>query len=240
MEEKIIHITCKGSSRLKIEELEPFQDKLKTLTEENYQKLRKSIETHGFSFPIFIWEKNKKSHKIIDGHQRLATVQRMIVDGWTVEEGKLPIDLIEAKSEKEAKAKVLLMQSRYSDISGQSLYDFMIGSDLDVKDLLSELRIPELDLDRFKIDFIEKPGDFLDGMINTGKDAGGDKHGGVSPPGETVEGENYLKLIYPVTESQRDIIMRATNLAKEKYSLNTSILALVQICKLFFEGLEKK
>ncbi len=89
--EKIIQMTCRGNAWLKPDELEQFQGNLKTLSEQNYQKLKTAIADPkiGFSFPIFVW-RSKNRNYIIDGHQRLITIRRMLKEGGASREGNFP------------------------------------------------------------------------------------------------------------------------------------------------------
>ena len=94
-EKKEIKITCKGADSFPIEALLAFQDNLKTLPKEEFEKLKHSIEKHGFSFPVFVWRNHSKKY-IIDGHQRLYVLKKMLEDGYEVKGGKVPVDWIKA------------------------------------------------------------------------------------------------------------------------------------------------
>lgn len=56
-----------------IGDLEAFQGKLKSITEAEFEKLKAAILKYGFSFPVFVWRKS-----ILDGHQRVQAVKRLI------------------------------------------------------------------------------------------------------------------------------------------------------------------
>lgn len=81
-----LKISCDTKDLLHIDELEQFQGQLKSLDDAGLKKLMKSIIKYGFSFPIFVWKKN-----ILDGHQRLAAVKKLIDEGHEIVGGKLPV-----------------------------------------------------------------------------------------------------------------------------------------------------
>lgn len=143
--EKTVRITCKGADVLPIKVLTSFQGNLKTLAEKEYKKLKTSIEKHGFSFPVFIW-KSGKTNFIIDGHQRLLVLQKMVEEGWKIEGDMVPVDWIEAKTKQEAKEKVLISASQYGRIDIESLYEFVEMEGLDFKDLQLTVDLPSIDI----------------------------------------------------------------------------------------------
>ncbi len=149
---KEIKITCQGADWLPIEELENFQGNLKSLTEGKYKKLRASIEKHGFSFPVFVW-RNGKKNCVIDGHQRLFVIMKMMSEGFTLDNGKVPVDWIEAKTEKEAKEKILLAMSQYGAYDNESLYEFIEITKLNFEDVKEEIDLPMINLDEFELGY---------------------------------------------------------------------------------------
>ena len=137
---KTIPITCKSDQLIPISQLENFQGKLKAIDEQSFNKLKESILKYGFSFPIFVWGK-----KILDGHQRLAAVKRLIDDGYSVKGDKLPVVEIDAKSEQEAAEKLLLINSRYARIDQSGFDQFVTDFDIDLADFSGLLEIPDVD-----------------------------------------------------------------------------------------------
>lgn len=140
MQERRIRITCDTASMMPIGDLEAFQGKLKSITEAEFEKLKKAILKYGFSFPVFVWRKS-----ILDGHQRVQAVKRLIDDGYELEGGMLPVALIEAKDRKEAAEKLLLINSRYATIEQDGFDWFVQDFDIDVVDMSGILEIPEID-----------------------------------------------------------------------------------------------
>lgn len=140
MQTRRIKITCDTTSMMPIYDLEAFQGGLKTITEAEFEKLKSAILKYGFSFPVFVWRKS-----ILDGHQRVQAVKRLIDDGYELEGGMLPVALIEAKDRKEAAEKLLLINSRYATIEQDGFDWFVQDFDIDVVDMSGLLEIPEID-----------------------------------------------------------------------------------------------
>ena len=137
---KEIKITCDTASMMPLDDLEAFQGKLKSIDSEAFDKLKASIVKYGFSFPIFVW-----NDQILDGHQRLAAVKKLMDDGYTLKADLLPVVPIQAKDRKEAAEKLLLINSRYAKID-QDGFDFFVEDfDLNIADLSDMLDIPEID-----------------------------------------------------------------------------------------------
>ncbi len=146
---RIIEITCTGAELIPVDKLQAFQGSLKTLDQKRYKKIRRAIERHGFSFPVFVW-KSGEDHFIIDGHQRLFTVREMIRDGWELKDNLVPIDWIQAKTKKEAKEKILLAMSQYGKYDEESLYEFIEMEGLDLEGLKEEIDLPQVNLEKFE------------------------------------------------------------------------------------------
>ena len=151
---KTVRIECQGATTASLDQLLPFQGKLKTLTDESYSKFKRIIEDLGFSEPISIW-KQDKDHNILNGHQRLETLKRMQAEGWIVP--PIPINLVQAKSIQEAKRKVLALTSQYGDITKDGLHEFMMEADLNFDDLSDFKFEADFTMDEFRADF-DMPG----------------------------------------------------------------------------------
>jgi len=142
---KEIRITCQGAGTAALEDLVPLQGGLKKLDSDRYKKLKRALLKHGFSFPFFVWKSEGKLH-ILDGHQRDVALKRLKSQGYTIP--PLPIDFIEAASEKEAKEKILLLSSQYGQMTDESALAFMRESELDIDDLLGIVDLPQIDLEK--------------------------------------------------------------------------------------------
>ena len=100
-----LKIACESARTLPFSEMTEFQGELKSLSKEDYEKLRRQLETSGYSFPISIWKAPDGLNYILDGHQRLRTIKAMAADGWEIPD--LPVSYTEASTYKEAKQKLL-------------------------------------------------------------------------------------------------------------------------------------
>lgn len=148
MESKRIPIKCKGSGRMQIDELKKFQGALKTLEEKEYLKLRASIVEMGFIDPVKVWKNN-----ILDGHQRLYTVGRMLEDGYTI--SYIPIVQIMARTKKEAKKAVLVYDSSYGKRTHKSVFDYMKENKIDLKDMKKTMSLSDFDEKYFEDRFFK-------------------------------------------------------------------------------------
>lgn len=157
--QRVIEVTCKGATTVPIESLEGFQGNLKTLEERRYEKLKTAILRFGFSFPMQLWKSRGKSY-IIDGHQRLFVVKKLIAEGWKLNGGKrLPADWIQAKNKKEARAKVLLASSEYGTFDEESVYGFMHepGMEIDIGDLRAYANLSSINMKDFEAGWFGEP-----------------------------------------------------------------------------------
>lgn len=148
---KPIRISCKGNSLVTVDELMPMQGKLKKLSEESYQKLRSSILELGYSFPIFVWNFKNKDH-ILDGHQRRLTLIRMRdEEGFQIP--KIPVISVEAATKKEAAKKLLAVASQFGEIHPEGLFSFMTEFQIEMPDLASSFKFPEINMESFRLTF---------------------------------------------------------------------------------------
>lgn len=132
----------KSLKHFDVDELEPLQGELKKLSDENFNKLRRSILDKGFKLVLHVWQ-NGGVNYLIDGHQRVHVLQQMKKQG--IEIPKIPCAIIEAKNYREAKETVLLAVSQYGKLDKQGFQDFVEGEDFD----LDEFDFPDVDDDFF-------------------------------------------------------------------------------------------
>jgi ParB-like chromosome segregation protein Spo0J len=142
-----IAVTCQTAESLPLEKIVAFQGNLKTLEKQEFEKLKASILKYGLSFPSFIWKRNG-SLNCLDGHQRTRVLAEMKKEGWSIP--PVPVVYVDAKNEKEAKEKVLLLSSHYGKISMESLYEFMGTSGIDFVELDQFMELPEFSLKEFQ------------------------------------------------------------------------------------------
>jgi len=163
-EDKVIKIdpmvanSCRASYRLN--ELEEFQEDIKTLSPENAEKLGKSIIENGFNMPFFVWREldgeddltsNETIH-LIDGHQRKKVLEQLKGDGYILPEF-FPCIKVSAKDIGEAKRKVLSFVSQMGVVDQQKLFEYMVGNDITISDLKDNFSIPDLQVFKFEDDF---------------------------------------------------------------------------------------
>jgi hypothetical protein len=116
---------------LDIDRLTPFQGKLKTLDDKNFNKLRKSIIEEGFSFTVHVWE-NADVIYIIDGHQRVSVLHQMRKQGIMIP--PISCSFVSAKTYRDAKKLVLLAVSQYGKIQRDGFLEFVDGEEFDFAD----------------------------------------------------------------------------------------------------------
>lgn len=126
-----IIIKCKAHQTEPIDRLIEFQGNLKRLTEKNREKLISSICTKGFIAPLFVWD-DQGEWKLLDGHQRLKTLLWMREKGWDIP--MLPVDIIEADDEQDAKKKLLAITSQYGEFDIDGFIEFT--SDIEIDDTI--------------------------------------------------------------------------------------------------------
>src|SRR3990167_720714 len=138
-----VRVTCRGNSTISLDEISSLQGDLKSLSEENFEKLKRSILRYGISFPFFLW-RDKDNVRILDGTQRDKVLKQMRADGYQIP--PLPADWIDAENETEAKEKILIISSQYGQMTGDSLNAFLAGSTIDLPSIESVLALPELNI----------------------------------------------------------------------------------------------
>lgn len=153
--DKTIRISCETGSYLNYDDLVIIQGDLKSLSDKNYEKLKRQIIKEGFDAPFFIWKGTgdyKNKFCILDGTQRYRTLGKMRDDGYTLP--KFPVAWILAKTYKEAKRKLLGFVSQYGKLEKQGMYEFLADSDITIKDL-DDYHFPEVRMDKFKMEYFE-------------------------------------------------------------------------------------
>lgn len=157
MSKKKIKITCEGKELMTIGSLREFQDDMKELPDHEFMKLRKLILKHGFASPIDVWSTEQKDDSgsffyILDGHQRLKTVQRMIAEeGYVCH--VLPVTLTHAPDFKSAKEICLGMASVFGKMNSVNLHKFLENSKIEADKLVNEFSLPDLNAQKFLNEF---------------------------------------------------------------------------------------
>lgn len=150
-----IKIKCNAENTLELAELTEFQGGLKQRTDIDYDKIKLSICKYGFSFPFFVWKNGSKNY-LLDGHGRFATLCKMQKDGYTIP--SLPVVYVSCKDKKEAKEKLLRLNSQYGQMTKESVLEF--ADDLEIN--FEEIALPDTVID------------FSDGAEETSEETSGD------------------------------------------------------------------
>jgi DNA modification methylase len=119
-------------------DLEEFQGNLKTITQENANKLKKEILELGWTAPVFVWNK-----KILDGHGRLFVLKQLDAEGYEIPE--IPVIEIYAKDEHEAGRILLGINSNFQSITNEGFLDFIETYNIDFPDL-ENIVLPDIDM----------------------------------------------------------------------------------------------
>jgi len=137
---KTISIKCDCKDFLKLEDMTVMQGNLKERNDTDYEKIKKSILTYSFSFPFFIW-KSGKTNYLIDGTGRHSCLLRMQEEGYIIPD--LPVVYISCKDKKDAKQKLLRLNSQYGKMSKESVLEF--AEDIDLN--FDEIALPDTVID---------------------------------------------------------------------------------------------
>jgi hypothetical protein len=135
-----IEIKCETKDKLNLAEMTEFQGGLKSRTDVDYDKIKLSIIKYGFSFPFFVWKNGGKNY-ILDGHGRFSTLCKMQKDGYVIPD--LPVVEVQAKDKKEAKEKLLRLNSTYGKMTKESVLEF--AEDIDLN--FDEIALPDSVID---------------------------------------------------------------------------------------------
>jgi len=205
-ENKIV-VKCKGHKTLPIDQLLEFQGGLKRLTQKNREKLIGSICERGFIAPIFVWD-DKGDYRLLDGHQRLKTLLWMRENGWDIP--MLPVDIIEADNEQDAKKKLLAITSQYGEFDIDGYMEFT--SDIEVDDCI---RLVDGEWSQYGI---ECSTDF--------------------PELKTGDKEPFQQMTFTLADEQAEIVKEAVKKAQEEgceseVNQNRNGNALAMICEVF-------
>lgn len=154
--EKIIKIAVQAKETIPYNQLEPFQGELKTLSKEQYERMRSNILKYGFSFAVHVW-KHEGHNYIIDGHQRMFTVKHLAeVEHYDVPE--IPIAIVEAATFQEAKQKILAGASQYGEVKEEALYQFLIENEIPFEMAAANFNFMEIDYQHFAENFFDIEG----------------------------------------------------------------------------------
>ena len=147
-----IKIAVRGAFNLPIDDIHHFQGDLKTLSIENFEKLKKEILETGFAFAPHVWQNpDDKRWMLLDGHQRCNVLRELQRKGYDVP--PVPVNPVEAKDFKEARRRVLQGTSQYGEMTSEGLYEFALTSEITFEDLADSFVFPEIDFDQYEKEF---------------------------------------------------------------------------------------
>lgn len=121
----MIKIECQCADSLPLDDLIEFQGNLKKRTKADIEKIKNLIIKYGFSFPFFVW-KSKGKNYTLDGHGRIKALKELRETEKTFPKA-FPVVYVNAKSEIEAKQKLLGLNSQYGRMSAKSVREFTLG-----------------------------------------------------------------------------------------------------------------
>ncbi len=128
---KIIRITCDCKDSLTLDALVEFQGGLKNRTEQDIDKIVKSIKKYGFSFPFFVWNHDSINH-CLDGHGRLLALHKLDELGFLIP--PLPVVYVDCKDEQSARDLLLRLNSHYGQMTKESVLEFIGDFEIDTSD----------------------------------------------------------------------------------------------------------
>lgn len=121
----MINVQCKGlKDTLKLSEMIAFQGNLKKRTDAEIDELGKSLKTEGLLMPFAIWPSND-GYKVLDGHGRIAAMQKLAEQEPDILSQKFPVIFIDKPTEEEARKALLQITSSYGKITKKGAMEFV-------------------------------------------------------------------------------------------------------------------
>ena len=120
--------------------------KLKDLGTKGIEKLKNSLKENNFVQPFNVWQDDKGTIWILDGHHREKALKLLEAEGYEIPD-LLPANFVQCNDRKDAAKMVLLYSSIYAKITNDGLGEFLDDFDLDIKNLMDEIDLPGLDFD---------------------------------------------------------------------------------------------
>lgn len=154
-ERPTIQIACTGVDVIDIEQTRELQDDLKSLSDADYGKLRHEIVTTGFAFPLALWRDTGGVMFVVGGHQRRRVLLALRAEGFEIP--PVPYVLVEARGIVAARRRVLQDAAQYGRIETQGLYEYMHDANLRMPDLSSSFRLPDLNMEKFRLEYFAEP-----------------------------------------------------------------------------------
>lgn len=130
-----------------ISELNATQGDLKFLSEENYNKLKRNIEKHGFDIPVTVWIDSQGEKWLLDGHQRKHVLE---TEGWNE---PIPYLVIKAPNMQTAAERLLQITSQYGTVTQEGLDEYVAKFELPEMETLETVNFDGI----FKFPVVEEP-----------------------------------------------------------------------------------
>lgn len=136
-------------------DLVEFQNDIKILTEAKYKMLANEIVTTGFAFAPHVWVNPTDSKLyLIDGHQRIKVLKRLISNGYNID--SITVIPVMAENYTEAKRRVLQGASQYGEFSEANLKSYIRENNFSLEDINASFSFDNIDLiESIKKDLIE-------------------------------------------------------------------------------------
>ena len=148
---------------VKWKDLIPLQnDNLKSTTDEEFKRLEKSFENNGNISVLHVWD-NKGKLYLLDGVGRKQFFEKKEQEGIKIPE-KVPCIFIDFKNKREALKAILVYSSQYRTINEDGLVEFLNTNNLlnYFPDMLKELELPNIDLEKLDLDLDDTDPDMDD------------------------------------------------------------------------------
>ena len=120
----MIQIMNDVQDKLMLDQIVPFQGDLKKRTAKQVDELAASILTEGLLMPFAIWVNEKGENLLLDGHGRLAALNKLAETDPNVMLQEYPVVYIAADTEEQARKSLLQITSSYGSITRQGVAKF--------------------------------------------------------------------------------------------------------------------
>ena len=156
--DKQVEIGWRRTELIDWTKLKEFQGELKSLSKENYERLKKSILKNRFSEPFTVWEDENGKLNLLNGHQRLRGLLMMQNEGYHIPD-KLPVSFVIADNLKQAKSIVLSLASQYGEVTKDGLYEFAHHAEMSFEEMKDTFHFPEVNFNEYEDMFEKDPQD---------------------------------------------------------------------------------
>jgi hypothetical protein len=128
----MLKLNCETGNAAMLTEMTPFQGDLKVSNDKEIAVLAESLLTDGLNMPIALWAHDDR-YLILDGHQRYRALIALSLNDPSILSQNLPVVLVKADTEDEARKIVLQSISQYGKITRKGLSGFITPAIADYK-----------------------------------------------------------------------------------------------------------